>query len=201
MLQGGADQQKIIELTDIDLETSKVISDLFDIMVKDISILDIVDTGYGDRSARRLVVSFAQKYDFAYELRIIKHQLQVALSSYDDKKRDPLSIFNLGLMLDEHKLCADAVKRAGGGWKWTQGAEPGQEQAFGEVLKGSKIFDLTGCSLDQMRRTPIEVIWALARVCHKPSALTGVELKVEHDAMAEKYMKLMTLKGTSVSII
>jgi hypothetical protein len=93
--------QKQIEMTDDDLETSAVISDLFDIMTKDTNILDL-PTSYMNDHRQSRVVKFAQKYDFVLEIRTIKYQLQAAFSTYTSSARDPEMIFNVAILLDDH---------------------------------------------------------------------------------------------------
>jgi len=198
MLQGGVDQKKVIELTDNELETGQVINHLFDIMIKDKNILDIPHTDSTLPNPRRSVVLFAQKYDFINELRIIGYQLQVALSNHDPQKRDPRSIFDIGLLLDKHELCKNALKTAGSGWNYNSGCEAGQEKEFGEVAKGAKLFDLAACGLAGLREMPIEIVWALLRASHKPSAATGVLLQAEYDTIAANYGRLIALKGTFI---
>lgn len=79
---GSAGIRDRIELTDDDLETSEVISGLFDIIKHDKNILDIG----GTHIYQKHVVQFAQKYDFAVELRIIRYQLHNAVSPADPDK-------------------------------------------------------------------------------------------------------------------
>lgn len=180
-----------IELTDMKVETSLVFSSLLDIMIKGANILDVKS-----RSDRTRIVKFAQKYDFAHELRAIKHQLQIGLH---DPKGSPRSIFKIAMLLDETELCKTALKKAAGDWKWGEGCEPGNEKEFGESIKGAKVFDLAGGSLSNLKAMPIEIVWALLRASHKPSTKTGSALQAEHDAMAEKFSRLMALKGYSSS--
>jgi len=188
-----------IELTDVDLEMSAVISCLLDIMVRGANILDLpaeID--------RKQVVRFAQKYDFVAEIRIITLHLQIGVVAQQSTKsqptnRDPADIFEIATLLDDHDLCSSALKEAGAGWKWTAGCEPGNEQEFGKSVKGAKAFDLAGGSLRNLQAIPIEIVWALLRASHKPFTSTGAALQAEHDAMAEKYSKLMALKGNSSS--
>jgi hypothetical protein len=181
-----------IELSDPAIETSRVITGLLDIMIEDTDILDIVPD-----NIRSQVILFALKYDFVNEIRIIKYQLNVAVSSCEARKRDPRPIFHIASMLDAQTLCTNAIKKAGAGWNWTVGDEPNQEKLFGVQLKGGKIFDLTTSPLSDLRDMPIEVIWALLRASHKPNTLTGAALQAERDAMAERYAKLMKLPGRS----
>jgi hypothetical protein len=199
MLQAGSNQQKTIELTDDVLETGEVITNLFDIMIQDKNILDVPLTSATLTECRRAVVLFAQKYDFTTELRLITYQLQAALSNFNDMKRDPRPIFNIGLMLDRHELCRDALKTAGTGWNRMQGCEPGQEKEFGQGVKGGRIFDVAGGPLTGLKEMPVEIIWALLRAAYQPSNLAGAQLQAEYDKIAKNYARLMALPGESFS--
>lgn len=192
---GFANSAGPIELTDNELETSDVITSFFDIMFKGTTIFDVRRLDSKLRSPRKLVVLFAQKYDFTHELRIIKYQLQTAIYRSDVGNRSPISVFNLGFMLDERKICADAIRKSGGGWNWSDGVQLGEEKIFGERLKGANVFDLSGYSLADLRLLPVEIIWALVRVCHRTSTLTAVEFKAESEAKAVAYTRLMALPG------
>jgi hypothetical protein len=197
MLKGGmADKKAIIELTDCDLETSLILTSFFDIMIQDGNIL-VKDTDQLDRSVS--IVRFAQKYDFANELRLMKFQLQAALSNYDQSERSPVSVFVIGSFLNEHAMCANAIRKAGSGWKWVDGSEFKQEKRFGQALAGGRVFDLGTCDVAHLEGIPLKIIWALLRSSHKPSTSTGAVLQAEHDAMAGNFARLMALEGKSDS--
>lgn len=189
---GTACKRDIIEFTDCDLESSDVFTSFLHLMLKDSNILDKQKFNL---TKAGLVVRFAQKYDFAHELRTMIYQLQVALSSFDMHKRSPRSIFVIGCLLNETDICVNALRKAGSGWQRNVGDEPGQEKRFGSNLKGGPIFDLTTCELADLKVMPIEIIWALLRASHKPPTLTGPLRQAEHDEMAEKFSKLMQLEG------
>jgi len=109
--------------------------------------------------------------------------------------RSPGNIFDLATLLDDIDLCNSALKKAGGGWSWTDGCAAGNEQVFGEQIKGARIFDVAGRSLSRLQEMPIEIVWALLRASHKPSTSTGAALQAECDAMAENFSRLMALIG------
>lgn len=102
--------------------------------------------------------------------------------------------------MDDHDLCAKAMRKAGSGWGYLEGAEAGKESEFGETLEDAKLFDLAACPLAQSQ-LPIEIVWASLRASCKPSTTSGSRLQSDHDAMAERYTKLMKLPGMSTPSI
>jgi len=108
-------------------------------------------------------------------------------------------IFEIATLLDDIDLCYSALKKAGSGWTWQSGCEPGNEQKFGEGIKGGRSFDLEAAPLANLQEMPIEIVWALLRASDKSSTSTGAALQAEHDAMADKFSRLMALKGHSSS--
>jgi hypothetical protein len=189
MIKIGTSGPQRLELTDRDLETGAVITGLLDIMTKFKHLLDI------KREERTSVLKFAQKYDFATELHLIKQQLNNGLLNRADMKRDPFNVLTMASLMDDHELCTHAIQTAGARWRWPKGTAPGEETQFGLAIKEGHLFDLANAPLVLFKQLPIEIIWALLRVSHKSTKLSGTELQAEYDARAEKFSKLMKLKG------
>jgi hypothetical protein len=140
---------------------------------------------------RQLVIRLAQKYDFSHTLHHIQRDLKLGLSI---EKRDPWHIFELAVRLDDIPLSVDAIKTAHI-WTWHKAKDDNGEEFFGEELPGEGLFDLRTYSLNSLKRLPIEIIWALLRASHSYVQREHDENEKDHDELAERFAKLMELKG------
>jgi hypothetical protein len=120
------------------LETASVLHGLFDIMVKSENILELSVPGEHDPTRRQLVIRGAQKYDFKRELHSIHQDLRLGLYV---NKRNPWSVFELAVSLDDANLCLDAVKKSST-WVHEEGSSIRGEGEFGEALSGGGLFDI-----------------------------------------------------------
>jgi hypothetical protein len=113
---GTAGIKDRIKLTDPELETNAILSGLLGIMMDDEHIW------VNFPCDQILVLKFAQKYDFANELRCIRYQLIAGLSDSGEESgwvADEALI--LAWMMDEKELCAQILKTAAD-WTWEEGS-------------------------------------------------------------------------------
>jgi hypothetical protein len=180
-----------IELHDEELETGSVLHELFDIMIKNLNLLDLSVKPTHSPTRRQLVIKLAQKYECRREIHAIHQDLRLGLYV---NKRNPWSVFELAVRLDDHDLCLDAVKRSAT-WVSDDQTDVRSQGEFGEPISGGGLFDIRCYSLEMMKALPIEVIWALARASHSYVKMGAEPLKKAHNELAARYYQLMGLKG------
>jgi hypothetical protein len=147
-------------------------------------------------SEQILVLEFAQKYDFANELRSIRYQLKVGLLDLNvDSKWQPDEALILAWMMDDGELCAQILKTTAGRTR-EKGSKWDEEERFGESIAGAWALDLASCSIQRLKWMPVEMIWALLRASYRPHDQT----KEEVEAIANRFQRLMKLEGESSSV-
>jgi hypothetical protein len=109
-------------------------------------------------------------------------------------KRNHWSVFELAVRLDDDDLCFDAVTKSST-WTNEEGASMRSEGGFGDAVAEGSLFDIRTYSLETMKALPIKVIWALSRASYSCVKLATEPLKKAHNELAQKYNKLMAMKG------
>jgi hypothetical protein len=128
---------------------------------------------------------------------MISYQLHKALSAPSSDKHSLVEIFDTGSMLNDHELCAKAIRKADISCYWTEGAEPGREEQFGQSLIKGGLLDLATYPLSRLKQLPIETVWVILRASYNAPTTSGSKRQAEYDATAERYTKLMKLPGRS----
>lgn len=183
---------KVIHLSDSDIETSVVLTDFLDVMILRTSLLALSRPG-GSR-----VIKLARKYDCAGLIERMVLQLHRQLHARTDEYLD---IFLLALELGDQDLC----NRSMTGQELVtieedddeSSSDPSDEEWFGAVLPGASALDPTALDLEDFNLVASSTLWAWFRAHRKGFPLQKKANDKEGlKVMRDEFKRLMNLIGT-----
>lgn len=175
------DRQPPVQLSDPEIESSKILENVLDIQcqLKDICDIDLFESV--------LVIKFLLKYEFKRELELVRLQLRSRL--LDDT--DAVWVFLRACHSGHFDVCAKAVRIAPL-QRW-QGDHV-TDGKFGGAAEDVWTLDPTGMPQKYFDLMPADCRWALFRSCREAMTAQNPS-SAQRSRMARAFTRLMSLRG------
>lgn len=173
-----------IRLVDDEIEKAEILSILLDVVIRGDSFLQYT------HSYAISAVKLAVKYEFDRTIKLCSAQLEIELTDAEST-HDALEGFQLAMALNNARVGGVAIA------KGQQQMIPAQEDTwatrlFGRAKPRASVIDPTALSLETIRGTKPEILWAWLQAYHRVA-----RSKPDFDKVGKEFERLMSWRGES----